>query len=156
MEQEIQLNEHNKQEYPPMHTAEHLLNSQMVKYFHCERSFSAHIEKKKSKCDYHFKTAPSAEDIATVEQAVNDIIQQNINVEEIFYPIDQVPAGINLTRLPEPGIKTVRVIRIGDYAVLTPSLEIRRYSVLSSPIWNIGAYLKSGVFAIMFFVILNC
>lgn len=92
----------------PMHTAEHLLNSQMVKYFHCERSFSAHIEKKKSKCDYHFKTAPSAEDIATVEQAVNDIIQQNINVEEIFYPIDQVPAGINLTRLPEPGIKTVR------------------------------------------------
>ena len=29
MEQEIQLNEHNKQEYPPMHTAEHLLNSQM-------------------------------------------------------------------------------------------------------------------------------
>ena len=34
MEQEIQLNEHNKQEYPPMHTAEHLLNSQMVKYFH--------------------------------------------------------------------------------------------------------------------------
>ena len=115
MEQEIQLNDHNKQEYPPMHTAEHLLNSQMVKYFHCERSFSAHIEKKKSKCDYHFKTAPSAEDIATVEQAVNDIIQQNINVEEIFYPIDQVPAGINLTRLPEPGIKTVRVIRIGDY-----------------------------------------
>ena len=37
MEQEIQLNEHNKQEYPPMHTAEHLLNSQMVKYFHCRR-----------------------------------------------------------------------------------------------------------------------
>ena len=80
MEQEIQLNEHNKQEYPPMHTAEHLLNSQMVKYFHCERSFSAHIEKKKSKCDYHFKTAPSAEDIATVEQAVNDIIQQTYPV----------------------------------------------------------------------------
>lgn len=26
MKQEIQLNEHNKQEYPPMHTAEHILN----------------------------------------------------------------------------------------------------------------------------------
>ena len=25
MKQEIQLNEHNKQEYPPMHTAEHIL-----------------------------------------------------------------------------------------------------------------------------------
>ena len=78
MEQEIQLNEHNKQEYPPMHTAEHLLNSQMVKYFHCERSFSAHIEKKKSKCDYHFKTAPSAEDIATVEQAVNELYNKTL------------------------------------------------------------------------------
>lgn len=26
MEQHPQLNDHNKQEYPPMHTAEHLLN----------------------------------------------------------------------------------------------------------------------------------
>ena len=31
MEQE--LNAHNKQEYPPMHTAEHLLNATMVKMF---------------------------------------------------------------------------------------------------------------------------
>ena len=29
MEQEIQLNEHNKAEYPPMHTAEHILNQTM-------------------------------------------------------------------------------------------------------------------------------
>ena len=29
MEQQIQLNDHNKQEYPPMHTAEHLLNATM-------------------------------------------------------------------------------------------------------------------------------
>lgn len=33
MEQEIQLNEHNKQEYPPMHTAEHILNQTMVRMF---------------------------------------------------------------------------------------------------------------------------
>ena len=45
MEQEIQLNEHNKQEYPPMHTAEHLLNSQMVKYFHCEFLLCPYREK---------------------------------------------------------------------------------------------------------------
>lgn len=31
MEQQPQLNDHNKQEYPPMHTAEHLLNATMVK-----------------------------------------------------------------------------------------------------------------------------
>ena len=44
MEQQIQLNDHNKQEYPPMHTAEHLLNATMVKTFGCPRSRNAHIE----------------------------------------------------------------------------------------------------------------
>ena len=43
MEQEIQLNEHNKQEYPPMHTAEHILNQTMVRMFGCPRSKNAHI-----------------------------------------------------------------------------------------------------------------
>lgn len=38
MEQQPQLNDHNKQEYPPMHTAEHLLNATMVKTFGCPRS----------------------------------------------------------------------------------------------------------------------
>ena len=52
MEQQPQLNDHNKQEYPPMHTAEHLLNATMVKTFGCPRSRNAHIERKKSKCDY--------------------------------------------------------------------------------------------------------
>ena len=50
MEQQIQLNDHNKQEYPPMHTAEHLLNATMVKTFGCPRSRNAHIERKKSNC----------------------------------------------------------------------------------------------------------
>ena len=36
----------------PMHTAEHLLNATMVKTFGCPRSRNAHIERKKSKCDY--------------------------------------------------------------------------------------------------------
>ena len=34
MEQEIQLNGHNKQEYPPMHTAEHILNQTMIRRMH--------------------------------------------------------------------------------------------------------------------------
>lgn len=48
MEQEIQLNEHNKTEYPPMHSAEHILNQTMVRMFGCPRSKNAHIERKKS------------------------------------------------------------------------------------------------------------
>ncbi len=43
MEQQPQLNDHNKQEYPPMHTAEHLLNATMVKTF----SKRPHRKKKK-------------------------------------------------------------------------------------------------------------
>ena len=43
MEQTIQLNEHNKQEYPPMHTCEHIINQTMIRLFGCGRSVSAHI-----------------------------------------------------------------------------------------------------------------
>ena len=49
----MELNEHNKQEFPPMHTAEHILNGTMVKMIGCRRADSAHIERKKSKCDYN-------------------------------------------------------------------------------------------------------
>ena len=46
------LNSHNKAEYEPAHTAEHILNRTMVNMFGCPRSRNAHIERKKSKCDY--------------------------------------------------------------------------------------------------------
>ena len=47
MEQQTKLNEHNKQEYPPMHTTEHIINQTMIRLFGCGRSVSAHIERKK-------------------------------------------------------------------------------------------------------------
>ena len=43
MEQQPVINDHNKKEYPPMHTAEHILNATMVKMFGCPRSRNAHI-----------------------------------------------------------------------------------------------------------------
>ena len=49
---EIQLNEPKKDYNEPMHTAEHILNQTMVRMFNCGRSKNAHIERKKSKCDY--------------------------------------------------------------------------------------------------------
>jgi hypothetical protein len=45
----------------PMHSAEHLLNATMVKMFGCPRSRNAHVEKKKSKCDYILDAEPTAE-----------------------------------------------------------------------------------------------
>lgn len=44
MEEPI-LNTHNKEEYAPAHTAEHLLNQTMGRMFGCERSRNAHIER---------------------------------------------------------------------------------------------------------------
>ena len=55
------LNEHNKLEFEPAHTSEHILNATMVKMFGCPRSRNAHIEKKKSKCDYILDSEPTAE-----------------------------------------------------------------------------------------------
>ena len=71
MEQQIQLNDHNKQEYPPMHTCEHIVNRTMMNLFGCGRSVSAHIERKKSKLDYALETAPTEEDVKRLEEAVN-------------------------------------------------------------------------------------
>ena len=69
-----QINDHNKKEYPPMHTAEHILNATMVKMFGCPRSRNAHIERKKSKCDYLLANEPSADEVAMIEAKVNEIM----------------------------------------------------------------------------------
>lgn len=110
-----QLNEHNKAEYPPMHSAEHILNQTMVRMFNCGRSFNAHIERKKSKCDYRLPEAPSEEDIAKIEQQVNNIIAQRLPVTIEFVTRDNVPAGVDLGKLPADASETLRIVRIGDY-----------------------------------------
>ena len=84
MEQEIQLNGHNKQEYPPMHTAEHILNQTMIRMFGCERSKNTHIERKKSKCDYILSVEPTAEMITEIENRVNEVIGQDLPVTTCF------------------------------------------------------------------------
>ena len=57
-----------------MHTAEHILNGTMVRMFGCGRSFSAHIERKKSKCDYRLATPLSESQLRGGEDAVNAVI----------------------------------------------------------------------------------
>lgn len=47
MEEPI-LNSHNKAEYEPAHTAEHILNRTMVNMFGCPRSRNAQREKRAS------------------------------------------------------------------------------------------------------------
>ena len=109
------LNEHNKQEYPPMHTAEHLLNATMDKMFGCGRAVSAHVERKKSKCDYLFDTKPSDEELQKVEDAVNAAINADYPVTCEFMARDEAQQYFDLSRLPDAAGETLRIVRIGDY-----------------------------------------
>ena len=113
----MELNAHNKTEFPPMHTAEHLLNQTMVRMFGCERSQNAHIERKKSKINYTLTSEPTAEQIAEIERIMNDLIQQDIPVVYDFVTRDEIPEGVTLNKLPDDASETLRIVRIGDYDV---------------------------------------
>ena len=114
MEEKI-LNGHNKQEYPPMHTAEHLLNGEIARRYGCGRAFSAHIERKKSKLDYHMERALAPEDIKSLEDHVNAIVAEAVPVTEEFITQSEAMDRFDMSRLPEGASDTVRVIRVGDY-----------------------------------------
>ena len=116
MEQEkIRINEHNKQEYPPMHTAEHILNATMVKLFGCGRAVTAHVERRKSKCDYNFDREPTPEEMAEVADAVNRVIAADMPVTEEYIDMEEAEGRFDLTRLPSGVSRTLRIIRVGDY-----------------------------------------
>ncbi|MCG6913743.1 hypothetical protein LJE86_07475 [bacterium BMS3Abin03] len=105
----------NKQYNPQMHSAEHILNQTMVRMFDCGRSFSNHIEKKKSKCDYHFNRNLTEAEILELNQRVNDTIKRNLAVVEEFITRDEANEKFNLERLPDSAGETIRIIKIGDY-----------------------------------------
>ena len=113
--EQIQLNEHNKQEYPPMHTCEHIVNRTMVNLFGCGRAVSAHIERKKSKLDFALPQAPSPDDIARIEQTVNEVIAQHLPVTTEFITQEEAVGRFDLKRLPDGASDTVRIVRVGDY-----------------------------------------
>lgn len=117
MEQSPILNEHNKQEYPPAHTAEHILNQTMIRIFGCSRSRINHIERKKSKCNYTLTTCPTEEQIREVEATVNRIIEANMKVTERFVARCEIPDSIDLSKLPANASDTLRLIYIGDFDV---------------------------------------
>ena len=115
--QEPQLNEHNKAEYPPMHTAEHILNQTMIRMFGCQRSNNSHIERKKSKINYKLAAEPSQEQIEEIARRVNEVIDADLPVAYEFVTRDNVPADVPLNKLPDDASATLRLVRIGDYDV---------------------------------------
>lgn len=137
MEEPI-LNAHNKEEYPPMHTAEHILNGTMVRMFGCTRSRNAHIERKKSKCDYLLDACPTDKQVIQLEAAVNEVIARNLDVTIEFMSREQAAAIVDLSKLPEDASETLRIVRVGDYdacacigAHVKNTAEIGSFKILS-------------------------
>jgi Ser-tRNA(Ala) deacylase AlaX len=129
----------NKQYHPQMHSAEHILNQTMVRMFDCGRSFSNHIEKKKSKCDYYFDRDLKKSEIEEIEKRVNEIIGQNLPVREEFYQREKAERKFNLSKLPEGIIDPIRIIRIGDYDAcpcrglhVNHTAEIGQFKIIST------------------------
>ncbi len=98
--QQPQLNSHNKAEYPPMHSAEHLLNGLMARKYGHGRAFSAHVERKKSKLDYHLPSQLSAEEIRQLEEEINSIIAEDVEVTEEFVSQEEAMKRFDMSRLP--------------------------------------------------------
>lgn len=139
MDLEPKLNEHNKQEFPPMHTAEHLLNGTMVKIFGCKRSRNAHIERKKSKCDYPLPQPLTSEQTKEIEDSINDIISQDLQITFEYIPVQEASKLYDLERLPDDASEMLRIVHIGDYdacpcvgAHVKTTREIGRFRISST------------------------
>lgn len=133
-----------------MHTCEHIVNQTMIRLFGCGRSVSAHIERKKSKLDYALATAPTPEDIARIEAAVNEVIGRNLKVTTEFITQSEAADRFDMKRLPEGASDTVRIVKVGDYDEclcigqhVSNTSEIGTFRIISSDY-------KDGIFRMRF------
>lgn len=107
----------SQNEYPLMHTAEHILNQTMVRLFSCGRCITAHLGRKKSKCDYRLSRELTREEIDRVEEMVNKVIQADMTVYAENLSAEEAEKRLDLSGLPEPPQQGVRVVRVGDFDI---------------------------------------
>jgi len=137
------LNEAKKLYNEPMHTCEHILNQTLVRMFGCGRSVNAHIERKKSKCDYLLSTAPTEAQIAEITQKVNEVINAHLPVFEELMSREEAAKIADLSKLPADASETLRVIRVGDYDAcacigqhVDNTSELGRFEIISHDFEN--------------------
>ena len=138
----IILNDHNKEEFAPAHTAEHLLNQVMVRMFGCARSHNAHIERKKSKMSFVLDHKPTRQEEKAIEERMNELIEEDLPVTFEFVNRNQVPENISLERLPDDASEMLRLVHIGDFDVclcvgkhVRSTSQIGRFEMLGTN-WN--------------------
>ena len=129
----------NKDYNPEMHTAEHILNQTMVRMFNKGRSFSNHIEKKKSKCDYHLDRNLTEDEIEIINKKVNEVIQQDLPVSEGFFNREEAINNFKLSQLPNDAGDTIRIIKVGNYDAcpcsgvhVQSTKEIGKFQIIST------------------------
>ena len=100
---------------PQMHTTEHILNQTMIRMFGTDRSFSMHLERKKSKCDYYFSRPLTADEEEQIQEKVNRVIQLGLPVTEKHVDMSEAGHLYDISRLPEQDLQAVRIVNVGDY-----------------------------------------
>jgi len=122
----------------PMHTAEHILNQTMIRLMGCNRSRNAHIERKKSRCDYDLPAALTDEQLSLVTKTVNEVIERHLPVTIEW--VDKATAAqlADLSKLPNETETAIRIVRVGDYDTCACSgphvantSEIGAFSIIS-------------------------
>lgn len=111
------FNTHNKEEFPPAHTAEHLLNQMMIRMFGTERSSNAHIERKKSKMTFILDHKPDRKEEKAIEAEMNRLITEDLPVTYEMVDRNNIPDGVSVDKLPEDASEMLRLVRIGDFDV---------------------------------------
>ena len=70
----------------------------MIRLFGSERSFSNHIERKKSKCDYHFTRNLTSFEKENLENMVNEIIEKDLLITSGLLPYNKAKNQFTLNR----------------------------------------------------------
>lgn len=139
----MELNEAKKDYNEPMHTTEHILNQTMVRMFGCGRSMNAHIERKKSKCDYTLSQPPTEAQIEEITNRVNDVIGQQLPVTESLMNREEASRIADLSKLSADASEILRIIKVGEYDAcacigqhVKNTSEIGRFEILTHDFEN--------------------
>ena len=104
---------------PRMHTAEHVLNQTMIRLFGCGRCFSSHLNAGKSKCDYRFPQPLSDAEGHALQDAVNEVLRDNLPVAERSVPRREAETLVDLGKLPASvgPDDPIRIVTVGEYDI---------------------------------------
>ena len=123
--------------------------------FETDRSFTNHIEKRKSKCDYHFDRNLTEDEILKLQEEVNKIIKMDLPISEKTVSIADAEKEVDISKLPKGVSDSVRIISVGDYDKCPCSgIHVNNTSEIGTFKINSTSF-KDGVLRIIFKLIDN-